>query len=173
MAEQNIADLMKMLIEDRQEREKHHEDEKRRLAELAEQERKQVMEQMDMLRQLVEDTRRDRTDEARAPSIKILEGEGKLVKLTEQDDIEAYLTTFERVMRAYEVKEERWAVKLAPQLTGKAQQAYAAMKTEDAGRYEKLKEVILRRYDISEETYRQRFRESSKKEGESRWVSWR
>ena len=167
MAEQNIADLMKMLIEDRQEREKHHEDEKRRLEELAEQERKQVMEQMDMLRQLVEDTRRDRTDEARAPSIKILEGEGKLVKLTEQDDIEAYLTTFERVMRAYEVKEERWAVKLAPQLTGKAQQAYAAMKTEDAGRYEKLKEAILRRYDISEETYRQRFRESSKKEGES------
>eukprot|EP00731_Ephydatia_muelleri_P014661 Em0008g381a len=125
------------------------------------------MEQMDMLRQLVEDTRRDRTDEARAPSIKILEGEGKLVKLTEQDDIEAYLTTFERVMRAYEVKEERWAVKLAPQLTGKAQQAYAAMKTEDAGRYEKLKEAILRRYDISEETYRQRFRESSKKEEES------
>ena len=167
MAEQNIADLMKMLIEDRQEREKHHEDEKRRLAELAEQERKQVMEQMDMLRQLVEDTRRDRTDEARAPSIKILEGEGKLVKLTEQDDIEAYLTTFERVMRAYEVKEERWAVKLAPQLTGKAQQAYAAMKTEDARRYEKLKEAILRCYDISEEMYRQRFRESSKKEGES------
>ena len=57
-------------------------------------------------------------------------------------------------MRAYEVKEERWAVKLAPQLTGKAQLAYAAMKMEDAGRYDKLKEAILRRYDISEETYR-------------------
>ena len=84
MAEQSIAGLMKLLIEDRQEREKHHEEEKRRLEELAEQEKKQIMEHMDMLRQLVEDTRRDRTDEARAPSIKILEGEGKLVKLTEQ-----------------------------------------------------------------------------------------
>ena len=86
-----------------------------------------------------------------------------IVKLNEQDDIEAYLTTFERVMRAYEVKQERWAGKLAPQLTGKAQQAYAAMKKEDAGRYEKLKEVILRRYYILEGTYRLRFRESSKK----------
>ena len=35
------------------------------------------------------------------------------------------------------------------------------------GGIEKLKEAILRRYDISEDTYRQRFRETSKKEGES------
>ena len=88
------------------------------------------------------------------------------MKLSDQDDIEAYLTTFERVMRAYEVKEERWAVKLAPQLTGKAQLAYAAMSTEQAGDYEALKEAILRQYDISEETYRQRFRAAVKKEDE-------
>ena len=30
------------------------------------------------------------------------EGEAKLVKLTEQDDIESYLTTFERIMHAYD-----------------------------------------------------------------------
>ena len=70
-------------------------------------------------------------------------------------------------MRAYEVKEKRWAVKLAPQLTGKAQQAYAAMKVEDAGTYRLLKEAILRRYDISEETYRQRFRDAERKDSES------
>ena len=38
----------------------------------------------------------------------------KVSKLTENDDIEAYLTTFERLMKAYEVKEERWVFKLAP-----------------------------------------------------------
>ena len=69
--------------------------------------------------------------------------------------------------RAYEVKENRWAVKLAPQLTGKAQQAYAAMRAEDAGTYQLLKESILCRYDISDETYRQRFRETVKKEDET------
>ena len=37
-------------------------------------------------------------------------------KLTENDDIKAYHTTFERLMKAYEVREERWVFKLAPQL---------------------------------------------------------
>ena len=58
----------------------------------------------------------------------------KLSRLSEHDDIEAYLTTFERMMKAYEIKPERWAFKLATQLTGKAQQAYAALPSEEAGR---------------------------------------
>ena len=52
-------------------------------------------------------------------------------------------------MRIYEVPEDRRAVRLAPQLTGKAQSAYAAMGAD----YWALKEAILRRYDISEDTY--------------------
>jgi len=58
-------------------------------------------------------------------------------------------------MRVYGVREDRWAFKLAPQLTGRAQQAYAALNADDAAKYEKVKAAILRRYDISEETYRQ------------------
>ena len=37
----------------------------------------------------------------------------KLAKLTEQDDIEAFLTTFERVMGVFGI-EMKWAFKLAP-----------------------------------------------------------
>lgn len=121
-----IADLVKWMVEDRKVREAQWEVEQRRQKECTDLERTQMKEQMEMLRRLMEDTRQAseaRASTSRNPS----EGEIKLVKLSEQDDIEAYLTTFERVMRAYEVKEERWAVKLAPQLTGKAQQAYAAM----------------------------------------------
>ena len=70
-------------------------------------------------------------------------------------------------MTAYEVKRERWAFKLASQLVGKAQQAYAAMSAEDASDYDKLKKAILRRYDINEESYRQRFRSATKKQGET------
>ena len=91
----------------------------------------------------------------------------KLSKLTESEDIEAYLTTFERMMVAYEVERNRWAFLLAPRLTGRAQQAYAAMRTEDAGKYDELKTVILRRYDINEETYRQRFRSAKLEKGET------
>ena len=61
-------------------------------------------------------------------------------------------------MNVYEVPQNWWAYKLAPQLTGRAQQAYAAMPSEEAGNYELVKAAILRRYDISEKTYRQRFR---------------
>ena len=91
----------------------------------------------------------------------------KLTKLTDSEDIEAYLTTFERMMQVYEVEEDRWAFKLAPQLTGKAQQAYASLKEEDARNYAEVKAAILRRYDINEETYRQRFRATRRKDGES------
>ena len=63
----------------------------------------------------------------------------KLVKLTSEDDIEAYLTTFERLMKAHNVKKDRWTYKLTPHLTGEAQQAYVAVAQADAEDYEKVK----------------------------------
>ena len=91
----------------------------------------------------------------------------KLTRLTEADDVEAYLTTFERLMELGRVAEESWTLRLAPQLTGKAQQAYAALSVTDATDYRQVKGAILRRYDISEETYRQRFRNERRKVGEA------
>ena len=77
----------------------------------------------------------------------------KLTKLSDADDIKAYLTTFEHMMQAYKIPKECWVYKLAPQLTGKAQQAYAAIPTADAGKYDDVKAAILRRYDINSEIY--------------------
>ena len=71
----------------------------------------------------------------------------KLTKLGESDDIEAYLTTFERMMAAYGMDRSQWVYGLAPHLTGKAQQAYAAMSTEDASTYEEVKAAVPRGYD--------------------------
>ena len=56
---------------------------------------------------------------------------------------------------------------MAPQLTGKARLAYAAMSDQDARHYDRFKAAIFRRYDINEETYRQRFREVKPKENET------
>ena len=39
------------------------------------------------------------------------------------------------MMGAYEVEKSRWAFMLAPQLTEKAQQAYATLSADDAGDY--------------------------------------
>lgn len=83
------------------------------------------------------------------------------------DGIEPYLTTFERMMKAYEVDPARWAYKLAPQLTGKAQQAYAALDQDEAQSYATVKAAILRRYNINSETYRQRFHSLKCKSGQT------
>ena len=72
-------------------------------------ERKQ-REQVEVLRTIVEagTTRKAATGPTGEDKVKVL-------KLTESDDMEAYLTTFEWMMTAYEVPDGRWAFKL---LTG-------------------------------------------------------
>ena len=73
----------------------------------------------------------------------------KVSKLSDEDDIEAYLTTFERIMVAYGVPKDLWVFRVAPQLTRKAQQAYAAMAAEDTGNYDQLKVAIFQRYSYN------------------------
>ena len=90
-------------------------------------------------------------------------------KLTESDDIhvEAYLTTFERLITSEKLEHQHWAFQLAPYLTGKAQRTYAALNSEEAADYTKLKEAILHKCNIITDSYRQQFRSTFKKYNES------
>ena len=58
--------------------------------------------------------------------------------------------------------EHGWAFKLALQLTGKVQLAYAAMSVEDTGNYNGVKIASLRWYSINKETYYQRWTTTKK-----------
>ena len=78
---------------------------------------------------------------------------------------EAYLSTFDLLMEAFKIKKEFWTYKLSPQLTGKAQQAFAAMGRANAADYAEVKAGILHRYDIIEKTYRQWFQSAKWGEG--------
>lgn len=173
-AADRMAELLHFLMEDRRKREE----------ELAEERRQRAEEQRQQERRFLDDERRERESQRQMELLQGLlagihkQGESaekraekdrdvKLTKLSETDDIEAYLTTFERLMVSYEIKTDRWVYKLAPQLTGKAQQAYAAMSSEQATHYEAVKKAILIRYDINQESYRQRLRTMARKEGES------
>ncbi|KAL5479435.1 hypothetical protein EMCRGX_G022956 [Ephydatia muelleri] len=113
---------------------------------------KELRVQMELLAKIAEVKKAESTETSKTG-----DNDLRVVKLTDRDDIEAYLTTFERLMTAYNIPRNQWIFKLAPQLTGKAQQAYAALTTEDALIYNTVKAAILRRYDITEETYLQRF----------------
>lgn len=72
--------------------------------------------------------------------------------------------TFKRTMTAYEVPRNRWAFRLAPQLTGKAQQAYVGIAVAESADYNLLEAAILKRNKISNETYLRRFREAARRE---------
>ena len=67
---------------------------------------------------------------------------------------------------------EVWATQLAGLLTGKGLAAYAAMVSTEALDYERVKKVVLHRYEVNEETHRLRFRQEQKRPEESyrAWV---
>ena len=91
----------------------------------------------------------------------------KLTKLSETDDIEAFLTTFKTAVEAHGMERDKHAAILAPQLTGKARLAFAAINDEDARDYDRVKAATFQCYDINEETYRRRFRGVQPKENET------
>lgn len=66
------------------------------------------------------------------------------------DDIEQYLTTFERLAVAYMWPKEDWAVHLVPYLSGKARSAYVVMDINESMDYDNVKEAILAKYEINE-----------------------
>ena len=168
---QQMADMLKMLLEDRQEERRRREEERKE----REKERQRQDEQWETYRSLMAGTQQrgqvlESAESAPGSDRRETRTSGdniKLAKLSEEDDVEAFLTTFERLMEAYTVDQSQWAFKLAPQLTGKAQQAYAALPVDEAKDYSLVKAAILHRYDINAETYRQRFRTATKSRDES------
>ena len=61
------------------------------------------------------------------------------------------MMTFERSMEAHEIECVKWLVLLTPQLTGKVQQAYAALSSKNSKIFTKVKEAIFKHYDINEQ----------------------
>ena len=164
-----ISDLTELVRTMMEERKRHDqelaEEHRQREVQLAE-ERRQREEQMQLIMRLVEETAHCEESGNRGREQTLNRDAGPMVRITrlmDKDDVKAYLTTFERLMSAHEIEREQWSFELAPCLTGRAQQAYAALEAEVAKDYERLKAEILRRYDINEETYRQQFRAASRK----------
>lgn len=91
----------------------------------------------------------------------------KMQPYHEDEDIEHYLTTFERIAHACQWLREEWALHLAPLLTGKARAAYVAMDIEETMDYVKVKNAVMHKYEINAESYRLRFRSSKLEDDET------
>lgn len=85
----------------------------------------------------------------------------KLPKFDENvDDIDAYIERFERHAQTHKWEKKTWATNLSSLLTGKALQAYVCLPPDCAEDYDQVKMSILQRYMLTEEGYRQKFRDT-------------
>ena len=85
----------------------------------------------------------------------------------ENDNMDAYLKRFERYQESLKWPQEEWAVNLSALLRGKALEVYSRLSKEAAGNYEVLKEALLRRFQLTQEGFRQKFRACKPEVGES------
>ncbi|XP_059584480.1 zinc finger and SCAN domain-containing protein 31-like [Alligator mississippiensis] len=86
--------------------------------------------------------------------------------LVPEDNIEACLTSFERVAEACRWPKGKWVTQLTPSLNGEAQQAVSSLDATDMGDYKKVKAAILQERGISTNMQRLRFRRFRYQEAE-------
>ena len=165
MAAEQFEKMFQFLLEDRKLRDQEFAAERDRLENERQTRERETREQMEAMHAHMEKlvSMMEKTQSGKS----VRELSVKLVPFSEKEDIEAYLVTFERIMTAHIVNKDRWPHFLAPQLSGRAQLAFAALPTEQSADYSAIKAAILARYDIHEEAYRRRFRTVKREEGES------
>ena len=107
----------------------------------------------------LEDRPRDREDRAKAPKLpSFVDG---------KDDLDAYLQRFERFADTAKWKKDGWASKLSALLSGRALEVYSHLSQEAAKDYDKVKIALMKRYDLTKDGYRRKFRASKPEVDES------
>ena len=84
----------------------------------------------------------------------------------EWDDIDAFLFRFEKTARMIGWETDSWALWLSNLLTGKALGVYGRIAQQDELDYDTLKQALLKRYNKSEEDYKQKFYMAKDEKGE-------
>ncbi|XP_077560823.1 uncharacterized protein LOC144175647 [Haemaphysalis longicornis] len=83
------------------------------------------------------------------------------------EDIGLFLVNFERTCERAQFSRDSWPQKLLTLLPGEASDVMARLPKEEAEDYQKVKSSLLRKYRLSAEAFRQKFREAEKARGES------
>lgn len=77
-----------------------------------------------------------------------------------KDNIDAYIQRFERYARAQNWNVGNWGSHLSALLTGKALDVFARLPPASALNYEELKEALYKRFEMTEDGFRKKFRTS-------------
>ena len=91
----------------------------------------------------------------------------KLVPRFNEKEVSKFFESFEKVASQLKWPKDYWAIMLQAVLTGKAQVAYSSMSAEESASYDKVKQAILKAYELVPEAYRQKFRDLRKIQGQT------
>ena len=99
------------------------------------------------------------TIKAKSPKIPAF-NEGK-------DEMDSYLLRFERYATAQKWEPDTWVTGLSALLQGKALDFYALIPKENALNYDKLKVALLKRYELTEEGFKRKYKKCRPENGET------
>ena len=97
-------------------------------------------------------------------------GQAKMPKLPtwqEKDDMDSYLTRYEKYAQVQAWPGDRWAINLSALLTGKALDVYYRMPEEEIDTYESVKTALLKNFQFTEDGFRQKLFTSKAQIGET------
>ena len=84
-----------------------------------------------------------------------------------KDKMDSYLSRFEKYATANKWDKNVWAAYLSALLKGRALDVYDRLSTEDAADYDKLKDALLKNFDMTERGLRKKFRYSRPERSET------
>ncbi|XP_076469672.1 uncharacterized protein LOC143300003 [Babylonia areolata] len=113
-----------------------------------------------------EEARRKHEDEERLRRERRIEGL-KLNPLEDRDNVDDYLNQFERIAELQGWEKETWSSHLLPYLTGIARSLYFALRPEEQNNYDSLRAALMKRFNLTADGYRRKFREARKETGET------
>ena len=84
-----------------------------------------------------------------------------------KDKLDSWLLCFERFVNTSGWLKENWCTSLSALLTGRALEVFCRLSETEAIDYDRVKEVLQKRYNLTEDGYRQKFRACTAEDGEN------
>ena len=86
----------------------------------------------------------------------------RLVPPFQEKEVDKYFLHFEKVAENLKWPREHWTLLLQSVVIGKAREIYTQLSLEQSSDYDKVKELILKAYELVPEAYMQKFRDCRK-----------
>ena len=176
--EEERAERQRREEEEREERRRRQDEE--REARRQEREIRKLQHEADLMRQKEAAEAAKREHELELARLAATNGDGRTAERDDRakapkrpafvdgkDDLDAYLQRFERFADTAKWHRTGWASKLSALLSGRALEVYSRLSEEAARDYDKVKIALMKRYDLTEDGYRRKFRASKPEVDES------